>query len=47
MESKEKGSARQELYKKIGEAEDQIRQGVELLEGEEVFSRLMEKYGLE
>lgn len=46
MESKEKESARQELYKKIEEAEGQIRQGVELLDGEEVFNSLKEKYGL-
>ena len=46
MEAYEMERVRQEIYKKIEEAEDQIRQGVELLDGEEVFSTLREKYGL-
>lgn len=46
MEDFEIERVRQELYKKIEEAEDQIRQGVELLDSEEVFGALREKYGL-
>jgi prevent-host-death family protein len=33
-----------EVYKKIAEAEAQIAQGVPLLEGEEVFKKLRDKY---
>ena len=37
--------AKLELYQKLAEAETQIKNGEELLDGEEVFSRLREKHG--
>ena len=33
-----------DVYKKLAEAETQIAQGVPLLEGEEVFKKLRDKY---
>ncbi len=33
-----------DVYKKLAEAENQIAQGVLLLEGEEVFKKLRDKY---
>jgi hypothetical protein len=35
------------VYKKLGEAEKQIAEDVPLLEGEQVFKRLREKYAKE
>lgn len=40
----EKTLARLEIYEKIAEAEAQILNGVELLDGIEVFEKLREKY---
>ena len=45
METYEKSLAKLELYQKLAEAEAQIVNGDELLEGEEVFKRLREKHG--
>jgi len=45
METYEKSMAKLELYQKLAEAETQIKNGEELLDGEEVFSRLREKHG--
>ena len=33
-----------DVYKKLAEAEDQVAKGMPLLEGEEVFKKLREKY---
>ncbi len=33
-----------DVYKKLAEAETQIKQGVPLLDGEEVFKKLRDKY---
>ncbi|MCG8498961.1 MAG: type II toxin-antitoxin system Phd/YefM family antitoxin [Firmicutes bacterium] len=44
METYERQLALVEIYKKLGEAEKQIADGVPLLEGEQVFKRLREKY---
>lgn len=34
-----------DIYRKLGAAEKQVEDGVTLLEGEEVFSRIRKKYG--
>ena len=44
METYEKKMAQIELYQKLGEAEMQLKSGVELADGEEVINRLREKY---
>lgn len=44
METYEKQMALTDVYKKLGEAERQIADGVPLLEGEQVFKRLREIY---
>ncbi len=45
METYEKSLAKLELYQKLSEAEAQIKNGEELIEGEEVFKKLREKHG--
>ena len=45
METYERQLALADVYKKLGKAEKQIADGVPLLEGEQVFKRLREKYG--
>lgn len=47
METYERSMAKLELYQKLSEAEAQVRNGEELLEGEEVFRRIRGKYGTE
>lgn len=44
METYERQLALLDVYKKLGEAEKQIADGIPLLEGEQVFKRLREKY---
>ncbi|WNF38419.1 hypothetical protein RJD24_08355 [Bacillaceae bacterium IKA-2] len=44
METYEKSLAKLELYQKLAEAEAQIKNGEELLDGEEVFNDLKKKY---
>lgn len=44
METYEKSLAKLELYQKLAEAEAQIKNGTELLDGEEVFRKLREKH---
>lgn len=44
METYEKSLAKLELYQKLAEAEAQIKDGVELLDGEEAFKKLRGKY---
>lgn len=44
IETYERQLALADVYKKLAEAETQIAQGVPLLEGEEVFKKLREKY---
>jgi hypothetical protein len=44
METYERQLALVDVYKKLGEAEKQIADGVPLLEGEQVFKRLRKKY---
>jgi prevent-host-death family protein len=44
METYERQLAMAEVYKKLAEAEAQIVQGVPLLDGEEVFKKLKDKY---
>jgi prevent-host-death family protein len=44
METYEKKLALLEVYKKLAEAETQIKQGIPLLDGEEVFKKLRSKY---
>ncbi len=44
METYERQLALVEVYKKLAEAETQITQGVPLLDGEEVFAKLRERY---
>jgi prevent-host-death family protein len=34
-----------EVYKKLAEAEAEIEQGIPLIDGEEVFSKMKKKYG--
>jgi len=45
METYEKSMAKLDLYQKLAEAEAQIKNGEELLDGEEVFKKLREKHG--
>ena len=47
METYEKSIAKLKLYQKLAEAEAQIKDGAELLDGEEVFKKLRGKYGRE
>lgn len=44
METYEKSLAKLELYQKLAEAEAQIKNGTELLDGEKVFRKLREKH---
>ncbi len=44
IETYEKSIAKLNLYKKLSEAEEQIKSGEVLLDGEEVFSKLRNKY---
>ena len=45
METYEKSMAKLDLYQKLAEAEEQIKNGIDLLDGEEVFKKLREKHG--
>lgn len=45
METYEKSLGKLELYKKLAEAEAQIKNGEELLDGEVVFKDLKKKHG--
>jgi PHD/YefM family antitoxin component YafN of YafNO toxin-antitoxin module len=45
METYEKSLAKLDLYQKLAEAEAQIKNGEELLDGEEVFKELRAKHG--
>lgn len=45
MEAYEESIGRLDLYKKLAEAEAQIKNGETLLDGEEVFKGLRKKYG--
>ena len=45
IETYERTIAKLDLYQKLAEAEAQIKNGVELLDGEEVFKKLREKPG--
>ncbi|WP_236939096.1 hypothetical protein [Evansella clarkii] len=45
METYEKSLGKLELYKKLAEAEVQIQNGEELLDGEQVFKDLKKKHG--
>ena len=45
METYERQLALLEAYKKLGEAESQLNDGAELIDGAEVFSALKKKYG--
>lgn len=45
METYESRLALAEVYRRLGEAEKQIADGVPLLDGEQVFKRLREKHG--
>ncbi|MBP1970804.1 PHD/YefM family antitoxin component YafN of YafNO toxin-antitoxin module [Virgibacillus natechei] len=45
METYESSLGELELYQKLAEAEAQIKNGEELLEGEEVFKNLKKKHG--
>lgn len=44
IETYERQLALVEVYKKLAEAEKELSQGVPLLEGEEVFKKLRDKY---
>ena len=44
LETYERELGRAEVYKKLGEAEEEISRGVPLLEGEELFGKLKKKY---
>lgn len=44
IETYERQIALAEVYKKLADAEKELAQGVPLLEGEEVFKKLREKY---
>ena len=44
IEAYERRLALVEVYKKLAEAEAQIKQGISLLDGEEVFKKLKHKY---
>jgi len=45
METYEKTMAKLDLYQKLAEAEAQVKNGLKLLDGEEVFKNLREKHG--
>lgn len=45
METYEKSLGKLELYQKLAEAEEEVRQGEPLLDGEEVFKELRKKHG--
>lgn len=45
METYEKSMAKLDLYQKLAEAETQIKNGEELIDGEKLFDKLKEKYG--
>lgn len=45
IDTYEKTLGKLELYHKLAEAEEQIKTGEELLEGEAVFEKLRNKYG--
>ena len=45
IDTYEKQMALIEVYRKLAEAEAQIGQGVPLIDGEEVFSKMKKKYG--
>lgn len=45
METYEISLGRLDLYQKLAEAEAEIKNGTELLDGEEVFKTLRKKYG--
>jgi PHD/YefM family antitoxin component YafN of YafNO toxin-antitoxin module len=45
METYERQLALVEVYKKLSEAEKQVADGIPLLEGDQVFKHLREKYG--
>jgi PHD/YefM family antitoxin component YafN of YafNO toxin-antitoxin module len=45
METYEKSLGKLELYEKLAEAEIQVKNREELLDGEEVFKTLKKKYG--
>lgn len=47
METYENSIAKLDLYQKLAEAEEQIKNGIELLDGEKVFKKLREKHGKE
>ena len=44
LETYERQMAIVDAHKKLGEAEEEIAQGIQLLDGEEVFKRLNKKY---
>lgn len=44
IETYERQLALVEVYKKLAEAEKELAQGIPLLEGEEVFKKLRDKY---
>ena len=44
IETYERQLALLEVYKKLSEAEKQIEEGAELLDGKEVFQKLRSKY---
>ena len=44
IETYERQFALVELYKKLAEAESQLAQGIPLLDGEEVFKKMRNKY---
>ncbi|MFZ3578042.1 hypothetical protein [Virgibacillus sp. DJP39] len=44
METNEKSSAKLDLYQKLAEAEAQLKNREELLDGEEVFRDLKERH---
>ncbi len=45
IETYEKSLAKLEIYQKLAEAENQIKNGEKLFEGEKVFKELRKKHG--
>lgn len=45
IEAYERKFALMEVYKKLAEAEAQIEQGIPLVNGEDVFKKMRDKYG--
>jgi hypothetical protein len=45
IETYERNQAMTEIYRKLGESEADLADGVEPLDGEEVFRGLRQKYG--